>query len=148
MPGDKVDVRRLAIKRLDELGFALQRKPHKPNEQRYVLPDGTSVRLLTSKVGTMLCTTDGISPEARLSISGTDLVAFASMSSRGRSDAIAIYLIPTSVVEMAFREDHRRWLESNPRTKGRNLTWQIKFNEAVERISEGYAQKWSQYRLT
>ena len=99
----ETDMRAFAIKRLRELGYVLRREPHKRNEQRYVLRDGKSVRLLTSRVGTLICTTDGTPPDARLSISGTDLIAFASRAERNAGDGIEIYLIPTSIVEAAFR---------------------------------------------
>ena len=89
---------------------------------------------------------------AKLNIEGTDHLLIAMPAIERTDGDILAYLVPTEVAVKAIKESHRAWLQSNPKTKGKNTTWNLWFDtdydgmEARD-LKHSYATKWRKYRL-
>lgn len=67
------------------------------------------------------------------------------MPSLDKSSDYLAFLVPTAIVATAIRQDHDRWLASNPNTKGNNRTWYVQFRG--ENVFWDYLERWNGYRI-
>ena len=119
----------------------------------YKFQNGETVRVRTCNDHILVVVASSPDIEnATLNIEGTDkLLIVMPEIERTEGDLLA-YLVPTEVAVRAIKESHLAWLQSNPKTKGKNTTWNLWFDtdydgaEARD-FKHSYATKWSQYRL-
>ena len=84
-------------------------------------------------------------PDAKLDIEGTDSLLVAMPEKERIEGKNVFYLIPTSEAVTEMRRAAKKWLATNPATKGQNMTWTLAFKDMT--AHENYAVKWEKYRL-
>ena len=113
----------------------------------YQLDNEETIRARTCNDHILIVVAETPEENAKLNIEGTDwLLVIMPKTPRTPGDVIA-YLIPTGEAVREARETHKNWLATNPRTKGKNTTWNLWFDEEGPEKASGYAKKWSRYRL-
>ena len=115
-------------------------KPGRGGAKVYDLPDGQTVRVGTSATRNLItrsATPDGGAP---LDIESTDWLLVVMPAGKRAESEIEAYLVPAIEAAEVTRETHERWLASNPRTKGQNLTPVLRFDEEL-------MKRWQHYRL-
>jgi hypothetical protein len=114
----------------------------------YSLPDGKSVRVRTCNDHILIAVADEPSSDAELNIEGTDYLLVVMPEIERTPGKVKAYFIPTTVAVEAARTSHQAWLDSNPKTHGRNKTLCLWFRKMGKtKQSSDYETKWSQYRL-
>ena len=68
--------------------------------------------------------------DASLNIQGTDWLLIVMPEIERAEGKVIAYLVPTEEAEAAVRKSHEEWLSSNPNTKGRNTTWNLRFSRS------------------
>ena len=144
---------------LRDAGLALMRENGKPltklpgpgRSMRYAMPNGEEVRVRTSNDHILIVVADRPSADASLNIEGTDWLLIVMPEVERKAGNVIAYLVPTEEAVEAVRESHQAWLSSNPNTKGKNTTWNLWFDAPSGMASrdekQGYADKWTKYRL-
>jgi hypothetical protein len=112
---------------------------------KYRLPDGDTVRVRTCNDHVLVVVAESTRKDAALNIDGTDHLLIVMPEVAREPGPVIAYFVPTAVAVRAVRKAHSDWLDSNPSTKGNNLTWNLWFGEAAK--AGGFAAKWNQYRL-
>jgi hypothetical protein len=135
------------LKLMAQNGKPLERAEVKGRAMLYRSPNGRSIRVRTCNDHVLVAVADAPDTNAKLNIEGTDDILIVMPETPRSSGPVVGYLIPTPVVVEAVRSAHRSWLESNPSTKGENRTWNIWFDDDAPAKANGFAQKWSSYRL-
>lgn len=131
----------------EQAGSPLQRIESRGRSMIFKTSDNRTVRVRTCNDHVLVALADSSSPSAKLNIEGTDdLLIVMPETPRSRGPVIA-YLVPTTVAVEAVRNTHADWLASDPRTKGDNRTWNIWFDDLGPSKANGFAKKWSNYRL-
>ena len=146
---------------LREAGLALMRENGKPLTKRpsfgramlYSMPNGESVRVRTSNDHVLVVVADKSTADAHLNIEGTDWLLIVMPEVERAEGKVIAYLVPTKEVEEAVRRSHQTWLSSNPKTKGKNTTWNLWFDHSLSGMAGreekyGYAEKWATHRLS
>lgn len=113
----------------------------------YALPGGETVRVRTCNDHILVVLASQHSGDARLNIEGTDWLLIVMPKTPRTPGALECYLVPTGVAVEAARATHQAWLESNPNTRGANTTWNLWFDDDGPAKANGFARKWSEYRL-
>ena len=111
----------------------------------YGLSDGETERIRTCQRHVLLVNADRPNPDAKLDIEGTDLLLVAMPEKERTEGKIIVFLIPTSEAVVEMRRAAKKWLATNPATKGQNMTWTLAFKDMT--AHENYAVKWEGYRL-
>jgi hypothetical protein len=128
-------------------GHPLERAEIRGRAMLYRTQEGRTVRVRTCNDHVLVAVADSPKPDAKLNLEGTDDVLVVMPEFPRSPGPVVAYLIPTPVVVEAVRSAHRDWLASNPSTHGDNKTWAIWFENEGPSKSNGFAQKWSAYRL-
>ena len=134
-------------------GCPLKRIASPGRSMVYMMPNQETVRIRTCNDHVLITVANRPDEDANLNIEGTDHLLLVMPELERTSGNIIAYLIPTTTVTKAVRESHRKWLDSNPRTKGENTTWNLWFNKD-EYKSDGrqdkqnFFKKWKDFRLT
>jgi hypothetical protein len=137
-------MREYALKRIEILGNPLVKVPGAG--QLYTMPDGSRVRLRTSRDRRLIVTTDGARSDAKLDFEDSEYVLLA-MPQIGDADGVDAYLIPSRDAAAAIRSAQQAWLDTGPRTSGTNCTWYLAFDEDALPLHGGYAATWRSFRL-
>lgn len=135
------------LKLMAENGKPLAKLPSRGRAMLYQLENGDTVRARTCNDHILIAVADSPSPGAKLNIEGTDWLLIVMPEIPRTPGAIIGYLIPTDIAVQEVRATHKRWLESGPKTRGDNTTWNLWFGDAGPEKAAGYAKKWAQYRL-
>lgn len=128
-------------------GKSLTKLPSKGRAMLYQLENGETVRVRTCNDHILIAVADNPSPGAKLNIEDTDWLLIIMPEVPRTPGNIIGYFIPTEVAVQEVRATHKRWLDSNPKTRGENTTWNLWFEDAGSGKASGYAKKWAQYRL-
>lgn len=135
-------------------GLELMRQNSKPltkitgtgRSMRYTLADGDTVRVRTCNDHILIVLSDKPSgADAKLNIEGTDWLLIVMPEVERTPGKVKAYLVPTPVAVDAARRAHQAWLDTNPNTKGSNLTWALWFRD--DEKTNNFAKVWNQYRL-
>lgn len=132
---------------LEQSGKRFTKMANKGRAMLYELKNGETVRVRTCNDHILIAVADSPDENANLNIEGTDwLLVVMPEIPRTPGDVIA-YLIPTELAVNEVRKTHREWLATNPKTRGKNTTWNLWFDDEGSEKAGGYARKWAQYRL-
>ena len=113
---------------------------------RYTLPNGESVRVRTCNDHILIVLSDKHSgSDAKLNIEGTDWLLIVMPEVERTPGKVRAYFVPTHIAVEASRRSQQQWLQTNPNTKGNNLTWCLWFRD--DEKTNNFDQIWSQYRL-
>lgn len=114
----------------------------------YSLANGETVRVRTCNDHILIVLADQPSGEARLNIEGTQWLLVVMPEIERTPGKVRAYLVPTDVAVEGVRTAHKKWLDTNPNTKGANRTWALWFRKGgPANGSNDFERKWSQYRL-
>lgn len=128
-------------------GMPLVKLPSKGRAMLYKRDNGETVRVRTCNDHILIAVADSPELNAKLNIEGTDWLLIVMPEEPRTPGNVLAYLVPTRIAVQEVRDSHRRWLESNPKTKGENTTWNLWFAEDGPEKACGYAKKWEQYCL-
>lgn len=145
---DKVSNRELldaGLSLMRGAGKPLDKMPTASRAMKYRLANGETVRVRTCNDHVLVVVAESTRKDAALNIEGTDHLLIVMPEVPREPGPVIAYLVPTATAVRSVRKAHSEWLDSNPATKGNNLTWNVWFGEAAK--SGGFANKWSQYRL-
>jgi hypothetical protein len=149
--GPKIDNEKLltaGLSLMRQNGKELKKQTDSPGRAMlYTLPNGQSVRARTCNDHILVTLAESTAPDARLNIEGTDFLLIVMPEVERTPGKVIAYLVPSSVAANAARTEHSKWLASKPDTNGRNTTFNLWFDGEPSWISEGFASRWSQYRL-
>ena len=144
----------LNTKVLRAAGLKLMRENDKPLAHQhgliYSMRDGATVRMKTNRGRVLMAKAREPTPNAQLSIEGTDWLLIVMPKIKLTAGEIEAYLVCTTKVVETVRNSHRAWLDSDPNTGGQNKTWVIWFDEKKNASipeGHGYAVKWACHRL-
>ncbi|WP_370154425.1 hypothetical protein [Ferrovibrio sp.] len=132
---------------MQQAGQPLTRAPTKGRAMIYHLPDKRTVRVRTCNDHLLVVLADKDEAGAKLNVEGTDLVLIVMPETPRTPGAVVAYLVPAKVVAEAARETHKNWLAAGANTKGNNRTWNLWFDENGPEKANGFARRWSKYRL-
>ena len=105
------------------LGRPLTRLPGRGN--LYGSSNGETVRIRTCNQHKLLVNAARPNPDAKLDIEGTDSLLVAMPEKERIEGKNIFYLIPTSEAVTEMRRAAKKWLATNPATKGQNMTWTL-----------------------
>jgi hypothetical protein len=128
-------------------GTPLRRVEAKGRAMLYRTSEGETVRVRTCNDHVLVVVAESLEPGAKLNIEGTDKVLVVMPEIPRSPGPIVAYFLPTAVVVEAVQSTHKEWLASNPSTKGENRTWNIWFDDDGPTKANGFAKKWSKYRV-
>ncbi len=132
---------------LKQNGKQFKKMANKGRAMLYQLDNGETVRVRTCNDHILIVVASGTNENAKLNIEGTDwLMVVMPEIPRTPSDVIA-YLIPTETAVQEVRDAHKRWLATDPKTRGQNTTWNLWFDDDGRETANRYAEKWKPYRL-
>lgn len=127
-------------------GKALTRIAGTGRSMRYTLANGETVRVRTCNDHILIVLSNKPSgSDARLNIEGTDWLLIVMPEVERTHGKVKAYLVPTAVGVEAARRSQQAWLNTNPNTKGNNLTWALYFRD--DEKTSNFDKVWSQYRL-
>ncbi|MCY3725738.1 MAG: hypothetical protein OXF95_03775 [Rhodobacteraceae bacterium] len=132
---------------LEESGKEFTKLPNKGRAMLYKFSNGETVRVRTCNDHILIAVADSTEENANLNIEGTDWLLIVMPEIPRTPGNVIAYLIPTNVAIKEVREAHKRWLSTNPKTRGQNTTWNLWFSNDGPKKANGYADKWSEYRL-
>lgn len=146
---------RVENKLLEQAGVELMKQNEKPLTKRatrgramlYSLPNGESVRIRTTNDHVLVAVADKPSEDAHLNIEGTDWLLVVMPEIERTHGGVLAYLVPAETAVQEVRRTHKEWLDSNPRTRGRNTTWNLWFGDNGLGRANNYATKWSKFLL-
>jgi len=152
---DRVDnevLRDAGLELMRANGNSLTKRPSPGRAMLYEMPNGQSVRVRTCNDHILVVVADKPTTDAHLNIQGTDWLLIVMPEIERAEGKVVAYLIPTEEAEAAVRKSHEEWLSSNPNTKGRNTTWNLRFGHFPSGMpsrngKQGYHKKWARYRL-
>lgn len=130
-----------------QAGKPLTRVPTSTRAMIYSENSGKTVRLRTCNDHLLVVVADSPNSDAKLNIEGTDFVLIVMPETPRTPGPVVAYLVPASVVAAAARDTHERWLKTKPRTKGKNRTWNLWFDDSGPGKASGFGKKWESYRL-
>lgn len=135
------------IKLMEQNGKRLAKTASKGRAMLYQLKNGETVRARTCNDHILIAVADSPAENASLNIEGTDWLLIIMPEQPRTAGEVIAYLIPTEVAVKEVRRTHREWLATNPKTRGKNTTWNLWFDDGGPDKAGGYARKWAQYRL-
>ena len=135
------------LRLMAQSGTPLERVEAKGRAMLYRTPDGETVRVRTSNDHVLVVVAESPEPGAKLNIEGTDKILIVMPEIPRSPGPIVGYFLPTAVAVEAAQSTHKEWLASNPSTKGENRTWNIWFDDDGPTKANGFAKKWSKYRV-
>lgn len=142
------DLLEAGLQLMDIAGKPLKKVPARGRAMIYELPDGETVRVRTCNDHILIVLADSTNPdEARLNIEGTDFLLVVMPEKPRARGPVWAYLVPTAIAADAARKAHKAWLESSPRTKGKNLTWNLWFEDGGPPMASGFAKEWERFRV-
>jgi hypothetical protein len=124
-----------------------ERAEAKGRAMLYRTSEGETVRVRTCNDHVLVVVAESAEPGAKLNIEGTDKVLIVMPEIPRSPGPVVAYFLPTAVVVEAVQSTHKEWLASNPSTKGENRTWNIWFDDDGPTKANGFAKKWSKYRV-
>ncbi len=135
------------LKLMECNGKPLRKVQSPGRSMMYEMQNGETVRVRTCNDHLLIVLSSQHSGSgAKLNIEGTDwLLIVMPEIPRTPGDVVA-YLVPTAIAAEASRHSHATWLATKPDTKGNNTTWNLWFEDGPL-ASDGFAKKWSHYRL-
>ncbi len=140
-------LRDCALEQMKKNGTPLKAVHSGSRAMLYEMPDGRSVRIRTSNDPILVVAAESSEMDARLNIEGTDLLLITMPEKPRTPGPVKSFLVPADIAVNAVRDSHKKWLSTNPNTKGDNRTWNLWFDN-TGRPSGGYAEKWSTYLLS
>ena len=128
-------------------GKPLTKLPSKGRSMLYQMQNGETVRVRTCNDHILIVLADKPSTDARLNIEDTDWLLVVMPKVERTNGAVIGYLVPVEEAVSEARRTHRDWLATNPKTKGGNRTWNLRFGSDGSDVANEYAEKWACYRL-
>ena len=133
-------------------GIPLKKIPSPGRSMIYAMSNGEEVRVRTCNDHVLIVVADRPTEHANLNIEGTHWLLIVMPEVERTAGRIIAYLVPTKTVANAVRESHKKWLSSNPNTKGENTTWNLWFDKQYYGIDGrlekyNYFEKWAEFRL-
>ena len=140
------------LRMMRDYGSPLEKISSPGRSMIYMKSNGETVRIRTCNDHILIVVADRLEIDAELNIEGTNQLLIVMPEIERTSGNILAYLIPTEIVTNAVRESHKKWLDSNPSTKGRNTTWNLWFNNDEfksdgRQDKQGYFEKFKDYLL-
>lgn len=133
------------LKLMHQNNKALTKVPSLGRSRLFELPNGDTVRARTCNDHILVVVADSPDQDARLNIEGTDWLLIV-MPEKPRSyGKIMAYLVPAEEAVEEVRRTYRKWLRSNPNTRGSNTTWNLSFKDGG--FGDNYAKTWAKYLL-
>jgi hypothetical protein len=132
---------------IEQNGHNYAKMAKKGRAMLYELNSGETMRVRTCNDHILIAVADTPEENAKLNIEGTDWLLIVMPETPRTPGNVIAYMIPTEEAVKEVRETHRKWLATNPNTKGKNTTWNLWFDDAGPEKAAGYARKWAQYRL-
>lgn len=132
---------------IEQSGRHLTKMVKKGRAMLYQQDNGETVRVRTCNDHILIVVADSPDENANLNIEGTDWLLIVMPETPRTSGDVIAYMIPTEIAVKEVRETHQRWLATNPKTRGKNTTWNLWFGDEGPEKASGYAKKWAKYCL-
>lgn len=115
-----------------------------PTVEVYRLPSGQTLRLRTNNKPALMARAASGAADARLPFETEDFVGIAFPAER--PNLVVGYLVPTEIVVQAMHDNQREWLANGDHGHD-NETRVLRFDGDARSLGNGYANRWSEYRL-
>jgi hypothetical protein len=146
----RIDNERLLVAGLEMMkqdGKPLRKLQSTGRSMLYALSTGETVRVRTCNDHILIVVADRPTADAKLNIEGTDWLLIVMPEVERTPGRVIAYLVPTNIAVGAVRRTHQEWLDTQPDTNGRNVTWNLWFDVNGPVKANDFATKWSEYRV-